>query len=200
MTTVEFVTFEASKSYLENPTKTITDTVKWVAKEAGFISAYYGVQTEDKNIGHIVIVWETYEHHDTVMKRADYNELLELIKPCLAAPLVMQHVPYVIPNVALESPTTELATFRLKDSQGKELVESGLRTLSAEIDKKSRHPPSVWNEVREKPGSYILAIGWDSKVHHEETVKAENFQKIIGNLLQVADISLIHVDLKKFTV
>ncbi|KAF8985650.1 hypothetical protein BDQ17DRAFT_1335818 [Cyathus striatus] len=55
MTTVEFVIFEASKSYLENPVKTITDTLKWAAKEARFIFTYYGVQNEDKNIGHIDI-------------------------------------------------------------------------------------------------------------------------------------------------
>jgi len=45
MTTAEFVIFEASKSYLENPAKTITDTVKWAANEARFISYVVDVAT-----------------------------------------------------------------------------------------------------------------------------------------------------------
>lgn len=98
------------------------------------------------------------------MERADYPDLITLLKPSLGGDLSLQHVEFNrdITN-GLASPTLEIVWFNAKPGLSQtELLYLVEQLGNALAEAKGCHAPIGWGESREIPGRIVCAIGWDT--------------------------------------
>ncbi|EDR13795.1 uncharacterized protein LACBIDRAFT_292588 [Laccaria bicolor S238N-H82] len=200
MPVVEIASFVASEALLADH-DLLKGALEHVSKVNGFISAYAGVQVEDKKTTYLAVVWETYEAHKALMDSPEYPALIEKLKPGLGGPLVMNHVPFNedVTN-ALSAPTTEVITSKLKDPQAKDprLDESAAFFTKALSEAVGAHPPVVYGESKENPGTLIVLIGWDSvEAHLAARAKDPRFKEYAAKAADFTDATVVHVNFEK---
>ncbi|KAI0692999.1 hypothetical protein C8T65DRAFT_668861 [Cerioporus squamosus] len=211
MPTVELVHAPASEAILRDPHNkdaALANTIAILKAQDGMIKLYHGVQHEDKATAYLLVVWESYEHHEKLINDAEtypkltggITSLFDLAK----GPLTMVHVNSTSePYKAFEAPVAEIATFTLHEGKSKseleELVDSLAKHL-AEVVRTKAEEASVfhasWGPVREKDNVLVLFIGWTSVAAHWDVVKGDaGSGEFIGKLRAIADVSVIHVPL-----
>ncbi|KZT23142.1 hypothetical protein NEOLEDRAFT_1031779, partial [Neolentinus lepideus HHB14362 ss-1] len=106
-------------------------------------------------------VWESLEHHKALMDSASYAELIEPLKPGLAGQFEMVHVKFnKDPSKALGALVTEVVSIQVKEGKSEaDLVELLDQASNIELPGASVF---TYGPVIEKPGSYIMAVGWPS--------------------------------------
>lgn len=108
-------------------------------------------------------VWETYEHHQRLMKHANYPDLLRVFKPATIDEFDVQYVDFgVDPVAALEAPVTEIAILKPKMGASKNDFLSNFKNLSEKLIRAESCHSVIWGESRGHGGSFIAVIGWDS--------------------------------------
>ncbi|KAF8956991.1 hypothetical protein BDZ97DRAFT_1670599 [Flammula alnicola] len=161
MAITEFASFTASEAYLAD--SALGDAaVAYLKKAEGIV---HGFQVEDKTTAYIVITWDSYESFEKLLKREDYRPFMESMKANLAGPLVVQHIEFEIDSSnAFGAPVTELATMTLKDGHSLEEYSALIAEFNdSEVSQtKGLNPPIAIGKIKQTPGSYFTAVGWDS--------------------------------------
>jgi hypothetical protein len=103
-------------------------------------------------------VWESIEHHEVMMKRPDYPDMVAGLKPFLRdGQMKMYHVEFNNDTaVAFTAPTTAISTFTMSEGQSKEDLIVLLKMLGEKIDhEQGSHALIAWGEIQEEPGKYM---------------------------------------------
>lgn len=104
--------------------------------------------------------WETYEHHKNLPNLPNFQELLDVSKPCFAGAPTIFHVPFNVPaDGAFDAPVTEFCFAKLKNAEQRTEVLDLIHTLTTGFEK--AYGPAV-GTTREDSNLLGLVIGWDS--------------------------------------
>ncbi|KDR82944.1 hypothetical protein GALMADRAFT_238635 [Galerina marginata CBS 339.88] len=197
MPVVEIAWWPASDALLADPT-IVAPALEYISKVDGCLGIYSGLVEEDKKTVYAFIVWETVEHHKTLMKHPEYPAVLGLA-PSVGGELKLNHVNYIKDFVpALTAPTTEILGITLKEGKTKEDLENVLNKLAVRIDAaNSKYAPVTWGPTVEDPKKFFLSIGWDSAKAHGDIVGEPSFLPDLTELRSTADLNMSHASLKK---
>ncbi|GLB38386.1 hypothetical protein LshimejAT787_0502510 [Lyophyllum shimeji] len=201
MPSVEIVRFPGSEAFLTDPL-VLEDALEILKKADGVIdSPYYGLQTEDGSTGYLIVKWETYEHHMRLTQQPHYQNLISALERARSGPLDLQHVDNFDKDVApsLEAPATEFALITPKDGASLEAFQETLENLGENLLKEKTCHHVAAGESREKEGTWVMVIGWDSVQAHVTAVAQGVFPELIKNLKNMATIEIKHANLVKYT-
>ena len=104
-------------------------------------------------------VWKTIEHHEIMMKRLDYPDMVAGLKPFLRdGQMKMCHVEFNNDTaVAFTAPLTAISTLTMSESQNREDL---VVLLGEKINHgQGSHAPIAWGEIQEEPGRYMVVAG-----------------------------------------
>ncbi|TFK49735.1 hypothetical protein OE88DRAFT_1662367 [Heliocybe sulcata] len=194
----ELVVFDASEAY-QKDNKAAQGLVDVLNKTDGKIATWHGPGVEDPTKGYLWVRWESLDAHKALMDSPTYPDLIASMKPCLAGEFEMVHVKFnKDPLEALNAPATEVVTVTLKE--GKSEVDI---TAFLEQGSKMELPgasASAYGPVVEKPGSFIMIVGWSSVEAHQKVreERTEEAAKVLAGVLQIADIKVAHAKLTKY--
>ncbi|EPQ52516.1 hypothetical protein GLOTRDRAFT_140239 [Gloeophyllum trabeum ATCC 11539] len=194
----ELVVFAASEAYQKDNT-IVNGLVDILNKTPGKINTFHGPQVEDPNKGYLFVNWESLEHHKALMASPDYPTLVEGLKPALAGDYELVHVKFdKDPTPALSAPVTEVVAIQIKEGKSedelKKLLEQGAKIQLPGV------VGSTYGPIIEKPGCYIMAVGWPSVEEHQAArqTKSEESTKVLGGVLELADFKVGHAKLTKY--
>ncbi|KAF8798997.1 hypothetical protein BYT27DRAFT_7122341 [Phlegmacium glaucopus] len=165
MPIIEFVSCRATDEYLEDFHTRVKPTLDYVQNADGCTSVYFGLEEEDPTTIWMVFVWKTIEHHQVMMKRPDYPDMVAALQPFLRdGQMNMCHVEFNNDiAVAFTAPTTAISTLTLTENQNRADLDVLLKTLGEALDHgHGGHAPIAWGETQEEPGKFLLVVGWDS--------------------------------------
>ncbi|KAF8073749.1 hypothetical protein FPV67DRAFT_1650552 [Lyophyllum atratum] len=200
MPIVEIERFLGSDAFVADPL-VLKDALDILLDVDGVISVHYGIQTEDGRTGYLIVIWETYERCMDFEQQPSYVELQSCLSLARSSFLDSQHIDFdedAAPS--LEAPTTEIAT--LNPQPGVSLHNFHIRAMLLReglVHEETCHSVA-WGESKEKKGSWILAIGWDSMQDHLDAVSTSMFPELIGSLEERAAIYVEHTNLVKYAV
>ncbi|KAJ3514136.1 hypothetical protein NLJ89_g2547 [Agrocybe chaxingu] len=200
MPVLEICQWKVSKAFLEDPSS-LGPVFDQVSAATGCHGVYSGLAEEDKESIWLLIQWETYEHHQTLMKDPSYSSLIEKLKPTFATSakdLAMSHVDFnKDPIEALTAPCTEVVKAIIKDGKTKADLDAVMADVASRIEaEKGSYPPVIWGQTVEDPKVFFLVVGWDSSKTHFDVVGQESFKIPLQNLRDAADLHMAHVSLK----
>ncbi|KAF9491649.1 hypothetical protein BDN71DRAFT_1452495 [Pleurotus eryngii] len=207
MPIVEFLAINTSEAYIKDPASTFQPLADILKKTDGCITVYHGAQEEgEKTKGHIAIIWETYEYHAALMKDASYPLVGEALGLLLAPGIPqenasMDHITFSVDSeTALSAPTTEIATFTLKEGGDPQDLDAALGDLAKSIDAADgAHPPCCWGSSRERGNIFFLLVGWDSSKAHIASASSRpaEVKVVTDRLRNLADVAVVHTTLSK---
>ncbi|KAJ2929745.1 hypothetical protein H1R20_g7332, partial [Candolleomyces eurysporus] len=191
MPIVEIATVPASQAYIDNP-DILKPTLDWIAKAPGFIKQWTGLRVEDGKTVYHIIEWETYEHHKNLPSLPNFQELIDLSKPCFASAPTIFHVPFEVPaDDAFDAPVTEFCFAKPKNAEQKSEVGDLMVSLTKTFN--GCHGPA-FGITREDANHLCIVIGWDSvKAHVDAVTRHEG----VAKLACLADLEVLHAPLKK---
>ncbi|KAJ2929764.1 hypothetical protein H1R20_g7331, partial [Candolleomyces eurysporus] len=194
MPIVEVATIPASQAYIDNP-DILKPTLDWIAKAPGFIKQWTGLRVEDGKTVYHIIEWETYEHHKNLPSLPNFQELIDLSKPCFAGAPTIFHVPFGVPaDGAFDAPVTEFCFAKPKNAEQKSEVVDLLTSLATSLN--GCYGPT-FGITREDANTLCIVIGWDSvKAHIDAVTGHEGVAKLAG----LADLEVLHAPLKKHVI
>jgi len=203
---IEVADAPATEAYKADPTSVtlVGPAMDILKKSQGIIKVYYGLQTEDDKHVYVYNVWEDIkDHHRLQADAVTYPILGEKCAQFMTERSRMVHIqPTSEPYAALGAPATELAYVTVKPGQSKEKVEtigSSLMNLMNELGDKGGVISAVWGPTVEKDDTIAFIIGWTSVEAHWNTVKSNpDAIKLLGELREIADITLTHANLKEY--
>ncbi|KAF8895321.1 hypothetical protein BD779DRAFT_1668615 [Infundibulicybe gibba] len=198
MPVVEVLTFPASEDFISDRSALLKPVLDRLIQVEGCLSIYHGLQFEDGKTAYLAVVWETYEHHLKLIETKGSDALLGTLKPLLAGAPEFQHAEMENPYGALSAPVNEFAYITVKEGQSKEDLIATLDTFHQELGKIGI--PQAFGESREKPGTFVVLVGWKNKEAHGELASQEEMLKIFGALGTLSTVELGHADLVKHTV
>jgi hypothetical protein len=114
------------------------------------------------NLRRNLAVWKTIEHHEVMMKRPDYPDMVAGLKPFLRdGQIKMSHVEFNNDTaVAFTAPTTAISTLTMSESQDREDLITLFETLGEKIDHgQGSHALIAWGEILEESGKYMVVAG-----------------------------------------
>jgi len=203
---IEVADAPANEAFLSNPkdVSIVKPALDILTASKGIIKVYYGLQTEDRKHVYVYNVWEDLQDHKNL--QADPVVYPELGKQCAKFGTrnadVIHIQPTSEPYKALSSPATELAYITVKPGQSKEKVESKVAELvnaASSLPEKWGGLAAVWGPTVEKSDTIGLIIGWTSVEAHWTAVKSvPELIKLLGEIREIADISLTHAELTEF--
>ncbi|KAF7977707.1 hypothetical protein HWV62_2974 [Athelia sp. TMB] len=199
MTVPEIIIFEASKDYQENPEAVTAAAVVQLKGIEGIEASYHGFQYDDELEAGVkkavwVNVWDSYDsaskqlaHLQSLFKPENKPEIYhvksgsDLIKPISAT-------------------CTEIARMNLHTGESTAALAELVDQLEASLKGGEGAHDSTWGPTFEDPNVTIGILGWDSKEAHLKAVApGTKAYDIIQKILKIADITLLHTDLKKFS-
>ncbi|RXW24399.1 hypothetical protein EST38_g1419 [Candolleomyces aberdarensis] len=191
MPIVEIATIPASQAYIDNP-DILKPTLDWIAKAPGFIKQWTGLRVEDGKTVYHIIEWETIEHHKNLPSLPNFQELVDLSKPCFASPPTIFHVPFEVPaDGAFDAPVTEFCFAKPKNAEQKSEVGDLMVSLTKGF--KGCHGPA-FGVTKEDANYLCIVIGWDSVKAHVDAVTGHAG---VAKLAGLADLEVLHAPLKK---
>ncbi|CAA7262944.1 unnamed protein product [Cyclocybe aegerita] len=201
MPILEICQWKVSKAFLEDPSS-LGPAFDQVSAATGCHGVYSGLAEEDKESVWLFIPWDTYEHHQTLIKDPSYPSLIEKLKPSFATnpkDLAMSHVDFNEDTTpGLTAPCTEVVKAVLKDGKTKTDLDAVMADVGSRIEaEKGSYPPVVWGPTIEDPNVFFLVVGWDSSKTHFDVVGQESFKIPLQNLRETADLHMVHVSFKK---
>ncbi|KAJ7505226.1 hypothetical protein B0H11DRAFT_2272779 [Mycena galericulata] len=199
MPTIQIATFPVSEAFTSKP-EIFEAPLTVISTADGHISSFYGAQVEDPKIGYFVSVWESYEHHQKLISDPNYASLVEGLKPAAAGKFERNHINVNGDvNTALSSPAVEFVVFTLKAEGSTDKFVSLMGDLAKGLDTSAgEHPPCAWGQSVEENNRYLLIVGWDTVAAHWEAVKEGTaLHKVIGAILEHADLTIGHAHIKK---
>ncbi|PPR05417.1 hypothetical protein CVT24_008031 [Panaeolus cyanescens] len=211
MTVVEFASWPVAGDW-KTPLRPSLDVVRtW----NGCTDLFIGVPEEDSQTAQLIVVWETLEHHQALIKAAKYPEVVSGIAASLPpdsglSSLVMYHVDFaanarspseVDVGPAFSAPITEQVFMTLKEGKTKGDIAKVLNAIRDKITEDSKttdgiSTPMVWGQTVEDPKVFVLLIGWDSSQLHRDIVAQPKYKEVLSSLVETVDIKMIHVPLK----
>ncbi|KAF5339015.1 hypothetical protein D9611_008811 [Ephemerocybe angulata] len=195
---VEFASFPASDAFLVDPS-CIEPLCKALSKAKGFLSAFHGLQVEDKRTIYLVIEWESIDDHMKFASTPAFAKIQEDMKPCMTGPIEMVHVNFIGDHTKpLSCPTTELVMGRPRPGKTPEDFISTIQGIfNALVGEKGFHPHATYGEVVEKPGTYYATIGWDKVEDHKKAVSAGKGKEAVSKFTEAVDPTVVHVNFKE---
>ncbi|KAF6757414.1 hypothetical protein DFP72DRAFT_1111553 [Ephemerocybe angulata] len=179
---VEFASFPASDAFLVDPS-CIEPLCKALSKAKDFLSAFHGLQVEDKRTIYLVIEWESIDDHMKFASTPEFAKIQEDMKPCMTGPIEMVHVNFIGDHTKpLSCPTTELVMGSI---------------FNALVGEKGFHPHATYGEVVEKPGTYYATIGWDKVEDHKKAVSAGKGKEAVSKFTEAVDPTVVHANFKE---
>ncbi|RPD59180.1 hypothetical protein L226DRAFT_536186 [Lentinus tigrinus ALCF2SS1-7] len=206
--TVEFAYAPATEIMRQDPHNegALAETISILKAQDGVIKIYNGLQHEDKATTYLLVVWESYEHHEKLMKdEVTYPILGSALSSVLdLSKISLLHVkPTNEPYKAFEAPVLEIVTYTLHDGQSKTKLEGLVDKLANHLTNTAKSSTEVanvfhtsWGPTREKDNVLVLFIGWPSIEAHLDLVKNDpGAIDIIGQCKAISDVDVIHVPL-----
>ncbi|KAF4617323.1 hypothetical protein D9613_006133 [Agrocybe pediades] len=180
----------------------VTELVRWYATDAflsdlpstfgPMVKIYTGVEVEDNTSFWMVVVWQSHEHHQAMMNRPDYPDMVARLKPFFRdGQLKMDHVEFNgDSDNAFGSPITLLSFMRVRTGHTVEELE---RRLQATCNRESS---TRWGQTHEDARMVIGITGCtDSKVSDATNMGKDN--NPFPGLNEVADIRSLSVKFVK---
>ncbi|KDR82943.1 hypothetical protein GALMADRAFT_134467 [Galerina marginata CBS 339.88] len=197
MPVVEIAWWPASDALLADPT-VVGPALEYISKVDGCLGIYSGLAEEDKKTVYAFIVWETVEHHKTLMKHPEYPAILGLA-PSVGGELKLNHIEYIQDFVpALTAPTTEILGISLREGKTREDLEKALAAVNSKVEVANpKYAPVAWGPTVEDPQKFWLNIGWESAKAHGDIMKQPSFLPELTELRSTAVLNMHHVSLKK---
>jgi len=187
MPIVEFVSWSATNEYLQDFCSRVKPTLNYVQNADGCTSIYYGLEEEDPTIVWMIFVWKSIKHHEIMMKRPDYPDMVAELKPFLRdGQMRMRHVEFNNDTTtAFVAPTTAISTLTMSENQS--LGDLSV-LLSEKLDegRQHSHAPIAWGEIQEEPGKYMLVVG--CQIHEEFNME----------LSKAIKIEMVHARMSKY--
>jgi len=193
MPIVEFVWWLATDEYLKDFHSRVKPTFDYVQNADGCTSIYFGLEEENPTTVWMVFVWKTIEHHQVMMNRPDYPDMVAGLKPSFRdGQLNMCHVEFNNDtSVAFTAPMTAILTVTLTENQNRERLDVLFKMLRGVLDQgHGSHKPIAWGETQEEPGKFILVVECDSVQVHEDIR--------MGPVEQLSKVAKIHVRMSKY--
>ncbi|OAX35878.1 hypothetical protein K503DRAFT_858341 [Rhizopogon vinicolor AM-OR11-026] len=198
---VELITFTPSAAYVATPDASLQDFFGILAQTNGHIESYHGLQVENLRQGHIVILWETHQHHVSLQQSSHYQALREALLVAVEGPRQMVHVLVQHDcSRVFKAPHVGIATNTVKDAKNIGLLKHHLDTLVSQSY--DEHVVShTCGRVLEDEKKIVLFAGWKSHEHRESLRqnRPAELEKLIGNINDLADVEVRHVRFKKYS-
>ncbi|KAG0699504.1 hypothetical protein DFH29DRAFT_1070633 [Suillus ampliporus] len=198
---VELITFTPSAAYVAAPNVCLHDFFGILALTKGHIeSSFHGLQVEDSKQGHIVILWETHQHHVALQQSPHYQVLRDALSVAVEGQRQMVHVLVQHDcSRVFTAPHVGIAINTVKDMKNVTLLKHHLDALvSQSFDEVVAH---TCGRVLEDEKKIVLFAGWKSHEHRESLKqnKHPELEKLIGNINLLADVNVRHVRFKKYS-
>lgn len=112
----------------------------------------------------LLSVWETYGHHESLMNRPEYPQIIGLSPSVGAGGIQMNHIEFIHDFIPLfDAPSTEILTLKLKEGKSKEDVYNILQALVPKVAAlNDKYAPGSWGQTLEETDKFYLVTGWDS--------------------------------------
>ncbi|PFH54108.1 hypothetical protein AMATHDRAFT_45122 [Amanita thiersii Skay4041] len=199
MPIIEIHQFPASDAYITNQSaaKPVLDSVKGAE---GLISLYYGLQEEDKETGYFVTVWESFQaHKEFVLGPINFGLTNKFAVLHAEGPQAQCRVRFnADTDAAFNAPITEFSFIKTRAGvsaeQRQEVIDNLLSALGTIP---GIHAPAAFGETKERPGVFVLTIGWESLENHAQVAQSENAMAIIRKMDSVAETTVAHVKLTR---
>ncbi|KAF4617764.1 hypothetical protein D9613_006147 [Agrocybe pediades] len=200
MPVIEIASWTASDAYLADP-KVLQPGIDYLKNVDGCISAYSGVAEEDGKTLYLLNIWETLEHHQTLMKRPGYPSVLGFDPSVGEGTFTINHVEFIQDyKPAIDAPCTELLVFNLKEGKSTEDLYHGIDGIASKVHEiNAQYAPVAYGEALEKDDRRVYALlGWDSKAKHLElTAGVAYFKPWVEKLREASAFKMVHVNLEK---
>ncbi|KAF9565755.1 hypothetical protein CPC08DRAFT_704456 [Agrocybe pediades] len=193
MPVTELVRWYATDAFLSDLPSTFGPMVKYVSSAEGCLRIYTGVEVEDNTSFWMVVVWQSHEHHQAMMNRPDYPDMVARLKPFFRdGQLKMDHVEFNgDSDNAFGSPITLLSFMQVRTGRTVEELERRLQATC------SRGSSTRWGQTHEDARMVIGITGCtDSKQVSDATNMGKDNNPFPG-LNEVADIRSLSVKFVK---
>ncbi|KAJ8454675.1 hypothetical protein ONZ45_g19210 [Pleurotus djamor] len=164
--------FVTSQPYRASPSS-INSALKEIAKEAGAVDVYHGIQHEDDEYGYLIPVWENSDARTTFRaNKAVFESVIKKLEDEAGMSGDVVGVDFVggDAKAVFEAPITEIVCMELKDGESKDQVAAILTELvGLEGD---GYLGGTWGATDRADGQLIMAVGWESLEAHRANVTA----------------------------
>ncbi|KAF6747881.1 hypothetical protein DFP72DRAFT_587873 [Ephemerocybe angulata] len=205
MPVIEITSFEASEALLVNPSL-FSMVLDIVSTAEGFISAYGGLQVEDKKTAYLSLTWESMECYKRAVANPRYPEMATKLSAAIVGnpdtldynfvEFRKDHTP------SFDAPVTELCTMQLREGRKAEELEAVLEPMHNVIAAarfSGFHPPPTYGDFVGKSGLFLVTSGWDSAKDHP-AARNNTTKPWVDKIHETVEVvSLVHVDFHKCT-
>ncbi|KAG5648346.1 hypothetical protein DXG03_004918 [Asterophora parasitica] len=143
--------------------------------------------------------WDSYDHHRSFKGHPNFPKLISSLAPAHSdGPLDVQNVDFDQDAApALNAGATEVVFLSPRAGVDLEDFLAAVKTLRAALVEQGVRGIAL-GESKEKKGTWVFVLGWDSVQAHTETVAKGAFPELIGKLLALANADIKHVGLTKY--
>ena len=108
-------------------------------------------------------VWESYEHHKTLMAHPEYPQIIGL-GPSVGGEVSVNHVNFVKDvDASLSAPVTELLAMTLQEGKTADDFAKAGAAIAEQLDiANPTHAPVTWGQTVEDEKKFYTTVGWDS--------------------------------------
>ncbi|KAG1727022.1 hypothetical protein EDB19DRAFT_204379 [Suillus lakei] len=158
---VELITFTPSAAYVSAPNVSLNNFFGILAQTQGHIDSFHGLQNENSKQGHIIILWQTHQHHVALQQSSRYQALRDALSVAVEGQRQMVHV--LIQHDCSQvftAPHVGIAINTVKDAKNITLLKHHLDNLvSQSFDEVVAH---TCGPVLEDQKKIVLFAGWKS--------------------------------------
>ncbi|GJE93657.1 hypothetical protein PsYK624_098170 [Phanerochaete sordida] len=156
-TVLEILSFPASDLF-KNHISIVDDALQVISTAAGSRQAYRGREVEDNDIGYVLQVWDSLEHHRTFARSAGFTTMRKEFEKCIDHDKPQQsavvHVPFDPNSTAIQQPALVFIYGRVKSRGTKAKLEMKIAEVSRNLEGLAFGGPTL-----EDPDVYYLILG-----------------------------------------
>jgi len=175
----EVVTLKLGPKFSEEATKPLVEAVR---KQPGCRNIVWGQTTEDTQVAHLFIEWESIGHHMAFGDNTEVSKpIVDGLVEQLTEPLTFFHVPFepFPPTKVMAGPIIELGQLMVKDEPG--ALEEAEKIVKKVLGLASQQPKchgSAMGKSVEDPNKIVIVLAWESvEAHTDEFQRTSEFKE-----------------------
>ncbi|KIP06413.1 hypothetical protein PHLGIDRAFT_128279 [Phlebiopsis gigantea 11061_1 CR5-6] len=199
--TLEICKFVANEAYRTDPTA-ISSALDVLLNAPGCLALYHGLDLEDPQYFHVVVVWEDIQFHRALEQdEVAYPTLLAGIKAIAVSREYLLHANFAIDvNKALNAPLTELAWWTIPPVADKAVVVNLVQTLMTTIHRECEGEilAGGMGQCVEENNKLCVCLGWHSLERFKASIQGSpEAVEIIDRIKGIAELELKFAKLTK---
>jgi heme-degrading monooxygenase HmoA len=198
MSVIEIVSFPPAPTCQQDARSALSALGELLAGAPASDGLYFGPDSEQDNLSHFFIPWESVEAHKEFMKLPEFAAAVPNFKTAFAEEPKFYHVVLTpestVPSKLLASSIVEVVLLTPKAAESIASVHSA----ASKVLEKMPGLTALGDAV-EKENTVVALLSWKSVEEAKEFAKTDGFKSVFGELLKVADLaSQYFVKVSKF--